>query len=255
MILDGLQLRLYDEQGESITDFKNGYMVRFADDIAVTARTKEEAEKFKTTIEQFVADRGLKLSDKKTKIVNIHEGFDFLSRHYIKINNQIRVIPSAKAVNNIEAELEDLILNEEKHWTQRSIIQEINSKLSGWATYHRVEESGDIFKHISVLVNSLLLELMRRTYPKQTIEQLKNKYWYKRYDGKYIFSLPTNRSFAVIDLSDIILVKHKRIDLKKNIFLDEEYFEEREKLQEINKCSGKYKKVWERQNRTLLFLW
>ena len=253
MILDGLQYKLYDLQGEKITDFKDGYMVRFADDIAITARSKEQAEKFKVVVENFVGERGLKLSDRKTKIVNIKDGFDFLSRHYIKLHNQINVIPSEKAVTNFELELEDLILNPEKHWTQKSLIQAINSKLYGWATYHRVEESKEIFLHIDVIVNALLLKLMQNTYPNKTIQQLQNKYWYKNPDGRYVFALTNNRKFSVINLSDIILVRHKRMNLKKNIFLDKNYFEEKEKLQEINKVSGKYKSVWERQEGKCYF--
>jgi len=253
MILDGLQHKLYDLQGEKVTDFKDGYMVRFADDIAITARSKEQAETFKIVVEEFVGERGLRLSEKKTKIVNVKDGFDFLSRHYIKLHNQINVIPSEKSVTNLEKELEDLILNPEKHWTQRSLIQAINAKLYGWATYHRVEESKEVFSHIDVLVNALLLKLMQKTYPKKTIQQLKNKYWYKLPDGRYIFALNNNRNFAVINLSDIILVRHNRMDLKKNIFLDKDYFKEREEQQEINKVSGKYKSIWERQDGKCYF--
>lgn len=253
MILDGLQYKLYDLQGEKIIDYKDGYMVRFADDFVITARSKEQAEKFKVVVENFIGERGLRLSEKKTKIVNVREGFDFLSRHYIKIHNQINVIPSEKSVTNFEKELEDLILNPEKHWTQRSLIQSINSKLYGWATYHRVEEAKDIFSHIDVLVNALLLKLMQKTYPNKSLQQLKNKYWYKLPDGRYVFALVTNRNFSVINLSDIILVRHKKMDLKKNIFLDDDYFEEREQLQEINKVSGKYKSVWERQSGRCYF--
>jgi len=253
MILDGLQYRLYDLQGEKILDYKDGYMVRFADDFAITARSKEQAERFKIEVENFVGERGLRLSEKKTKIVNVRDGFDFLSRHYIKIHNQINVIPSEKSVTNLEKELEDLILNPERHWTQRTLIQSINSKLYGWATYHRVEEAKEIFSHIDVLVNALLLKLMQKTYPNKTLQQLKNKYWYKMPDGRYVFALTTNKNFSVINLADIILVRHKKMDLKKNIFLDKDYFEEKEQLQEINKVSGKFKSVWERQGGRCYF--
>jgi len=247
MILDGLQRKLYDLQGKEIKDFKNGYMVRFADDVVVLARKKEEAEKYKKIVEEFVGKRGLKLSARKTKVVNVKEGFEFLSRYYIKANHQINVIPSEKAVENLKNELEDLIMNPEKHWTQRSLIQAINSKLYGWATYHRVEEAKDAFSHIDVWVNALLLNFMRKTHPTRSIAQLKNRYWYKQADGRFVFALTTNRKLAVINLSDIILVKHKKMKLKENVFLDKEYFQEREQEQEINKAYGKYKAIWERQ--------
>lgn len=253
MTLDGLQYKLYDLQGEKITDFKNGYMVRFADDVAVTARTREDAEIFKEEIEKFAGIRGLTLSEKKTKIVNIKDGFDFLSRFYIKLHNQIRVIPSEKAVKAFEEDLEDFILNPEKKWTQRTLIRDLNAKLYGWATYHRVEESGDVFKHLDVFVNALLIKLMQRTYPNKTVKQLLNKYWYKLADGRYVFALITNRNVSIINLENILLVKHRRMDLKKNIFLDKDYFEEREEEQRINKVVDDYKKIWQRQNGKCYF--
>lgn len=253
MILDGIQKELYDLQGKEIQDFKNGYMVRFADDIAITARTKEDAEKFKRIVEDFISKRGLRLSKTKSKIVNIHEGFDFLARHYIKINNHLDVIPSERAVKNFEKELEDLILNPEQHWTQKTLIQSVNSKLYGWATYHRIEESEEIFKHIDVLVNALLLRLMQKKYPNKSITQLKNKFWYMLPDGRYVFALANNKKFSVVNLADIVLVKHKRMILKENIFLDTEYFKEWNEEQDINKVSAKYQSVWERQGGKCYF--
>lgn len=253
MILDGIQKELYELQGENISDYKNGYMVRFADDIAITARTKEDAMQFKEIVEKFIGERGLRLNKMKSKIVNVHEGFDFLSRHYIKINNHLTVVPSEKAVENFEKELQDLILNPEEHWTQKSLIQSVNSKLYGWATYHRIEESEEIFKHIDVLVNALLLKLMKKKYPLKSTKQLTDKFWYKLPDGRYVFALTNNKKISIVNLADIVLVKHRRMILKENIFLDSDYFKEWNEQQDINKVSGKYQSVWERQNGKCYF--
>lgn len=77
---------------------------------------------------------------------HISSGFDFLSRFYCRIDGHIYCIPSEKAVKNFEKDLEDLILNPETKWSQKKLIQSINAKLHGWASYHRVEESMEIFK-------------------------------------------------------------------------------------------------------------
>ena len=69
MTLDGLQKRLFDLQGERISDFKNGFCIRFADDLCITARTREDAEIFKKKVISFASERGLKISENKTKIV------------------------------------------------------------------------------------------------------------------------------------------------------------------------------------------
>ena len=85
-------------------------------------------------------------------------------------------------------------------------------------------------------------------YPKLPMKTLTKKYWYIDSHGREIFALPTNKSISVIKLEDVILVSHRRIDTKKNIFLDEEYFENRTQMQDINKVSGDYKTIWNRQN-------
>lgn len=73
MALDGLELTLKSKfEGQQV------YLVRYADDIIVTAKTKELAEEVRQTIAEFISKRGLELSEEKTKIVHINEGFDFL---------------------------------------------------------------------------------------------------------------------------------------------------------------------------------
>ncbi len=60
-------------------------VIRYADDFVVTARDKESLEELKTQINQWLSERGLEISDEKTRIVHIRDGFDFLGfnlRHY-----------------------------------------------------------------------------------------------------------------------------------------------------------------------------
>ena len=147
MTLDGVQKLLYDlQEDQSHIDFLDGYAVRFADDICIAARSRETAESYLNVLKSFLAARGLTISPNKTFIKHISSGFDFLSRFYCRIDGHIYCIPSEKAVKNFEKDLEDLILNPETKWSQKKLIQSINAKLHGWASYHRVEESMEIFK-------------------------------------------------------------------------------------------------------------
>lgn len=249
MALDGIQKLIYDLQdNQDKIDFFDGYVVRFADDICISARSKESAEKYLQVLKQFLATRGLEVSPTKTHISHISSGFDFLSRFYCRIDGHVYCIPSDKAVKNFEKDLEDLILNPETKWSQKKLIQTLNAKLHGWASYHRVEESLAIFKHIDVVVSALLLQLMQRMYPKTATKTLLNKFWYKDSSGRLTYSMTTNKNLQVINLEDVILVEHKKLDTKKNIFLDFEYFSDRLNSQEMQKVSGKYKSVWDRQN-------
>ena len=247
MTLDGLQYRLYDLQGDRIQDYKNGWCLRFADDILVTARTEEDAKRFLEEIKKFAVERGLILSDKKTKITNIRDGFDFLSRFYCKIDGIVRCIPSEKAVKNFEKEVEELIFENKDNWSQNKLIQSVNAKITGFATYHRCEESTDVFKHIDVIINAFLLKLLRELYPNQTREQLIKKFWKEDSYGRQVFTLINNKDKHITNMADTILMQERRIDTSKNIFLNREYYENIENTRDIYYCAGRYKKVWERQ--------
>ncbi len=83
MLLDGLQSYIYDSlYPMGRVDYPNGSMVRFADDIVVTARTKEDAECIMQIVSDFLASRGLGFNQQKTHIAHIREGFSFLSWHF-----------------------------------------------------------------------------------------------------------------------------------------------------------------------------
>lgn len=71
----------------------------------VLARSSKKALEYLHSVEAFLAKRGLKLSHRKTNILPIEKGVDFLSRRYQKIGEdesgrkgKIQVEPSKKAI-------------------------------------------------------------------------------------------------------------------------------------------------------------
>ena len=80
LALDGLERKLLERYPKPKTGYnaKVNY-VRFADDFIVTGISKELLEQeVKPLIEQFMRERGLTLSQEKTIITHINDGFDFL---------------------------------------------------------------------------------------------------------------------------------------------------------------------------------
>ncbi|MDO4200050.1 MAG: reverse transcriptase domain-containing protein [Clostridia bacterium] len=248
MTLDGLQRAIFDLQSNSRNiDYADGNFIRYADDIIVTARTKESATKIKGVIEKFLSARGLKLSEKKTKIVNVSNGFDFLSRNYCKKNGILCVTPSERAIESFEENLHNYILNKGKQQSQRRLIKGINSKLQGWASYHRIEDSMDAFRHIDCLVQSLLLRLMQKLFPKKTKKQIIEQYWYEEADGTKVYALPHRKDIRVFRMKDVILTEHVPVVLNKNPYIDTDYFDTRLESQDIQKINGDFKAIWKRQ--------
>ena len=90
-------------------------------------------------LNNFLAERGLKLNMDKTGVFHLAVGFDFLSRHYERKDEVLMVRPSQKAVNDFEQRLSEFILN--FHGSQKTLIQRLNRRLSGWGNYHRVTDA------------------------------------------------------------------------------------------------------------------
>jgi len=60
------------------------HFVRYADDFVIVAPTKAILEIQIVKIKAFLKERGLEISEKKSKITTIADGFDFLSFTFIK---------------------------------------------------------------------------------------------------------------------------------------------------------------------------
>jgi len=54
------------------------HLIRYADDFIIIGPSKKGVEMAQFAIEKFLKTRGLELSKKKTKLVHITDGFDFL---------------------------------------------------------------------------------------------------------------------------------------------------------------------------------
>ncbi|GHT71590.1 hypothetical protein FACS1894110_24910 [Spirochaetia bacterium] len=68
-------------------------MVRYADDFVITAKSKEVAENVKELVGNYIAERGLQLSEEKTLITKISEGFDFLGWNFRKYDGKLLIKP------------------------------------------------------------------------------------------------------------------------------------------------------------------
>ncbi len=247
-VLDGLQKVIYNAlQGpDEPEDYANGNLVRFADDILVTVRTKEDAEKVLRCLTEFLEERGLVLSKEKTKICHIDSGFTFLSRTYIRKHGMIVASPSEAAIDRFISDVRKVILTSKK--SQRDLIKQLNRKLEGWANYHRGSNAADAFKRVDTAVQTALLEAAVKKHPRLAKPKVISRYWYKDADGRYYYALPDDKSVRVVWLQDTLLINHHGVKTKMNPFVDEDYLEERTHRREIQNVTGEYKAVWMRQS-------
>ena len=112
LTLDGLEAKLrelYPKKSAKSRRVKVN-VVRFADDFVITGSSKELLEnEVKPVVEQFLHERGLRLSQEKTKITHITDGFDFLGQHIRDYDGKILVKPSRKNVQALLRKVRGII--------------------------------------------------------------------------------------------------------------------------------------------------
>lgn len=247
-VLDGLQKYIFDglHGTSSPEDYANGNLIRFADDILVTVRSPEDAQTVVELLKIFLDERGLTLSENKTKVCKITDGFTFLSRSYIKKNGLVYSKPSDKAVERFIDDLKTTIQSNRK--SQRDLILLLNRKLKGWAGYHRYTDATDAFRRVDAAVQAALLEAAIDKHPRMPLAKVKAKYWYRESDGRHCYALPDDKSVRVVRLADTLLLTHNRIKTNANPYVDRDYTESRTHEREIQNVTGAYRAIWERQN-------
>ena len=72
--------------------------VRYADDFIVTADSEDVANEITELIKSFLKERGLELSEEKTLITHIDDGFDFLGWNFRKYKGKLLIKPSKKSI-------------------------------------------------------------------------------------------------------------------------------------------------------------
>lgn len=248
MTLDGAQKKIHDKlHGKNNDiDYDDGALFRFADDILITARTRETAEKCLRVLEDFITARGLRFSPNKTQIIDLDsEGFDLLSWHFEYVNNCIFSTPSKSAVDRLLSEIHDII--SDNKGGQKMLITKINQKLQGWASYHKITDTQKTFRLIDTAVNAMILKLYEKRYG-LTWKRIAQRYFFKLGDGEYVFAMKNKPDVRVIRLTDIAPINHKPVSLNKNPYIDKDYYESITDEREIQNAVGKYKAVWTRQN-------
>ncbi|CAN0346338.1 unnamed protein product, partial [Scytosiphon promiscuus] len=135
-----LKIRLYAKRKKSAKI----RVVRYADDIIISAAHREETPYILKAVQNFLALRGLETNNEKTKVISIEEGFDFLGWNYRKYKGKLLVKPSKSSVRELKRKIKDVFI---RHLgsTQKVLIQHLNPIIRGWSNYHKHNVSKSTF--------------------------------------------------------------------------------------------------------------
>jgi RNA-directed DNA polymerase len=234
-------------------------LVRYADDFIITGKSKEILEnEVNPLVANFLKERGLRLSESKTRITHITEGFVFLGMHIRKYpGGKLLIKPSRLNVQAFLAEIKTFF-NENLNTPVDKLLIQLNPKIRGWALFHRSSVGKQIFNYVDYRIFRELGHWMRRRHPNKTFAWCYRKYFTKTGDRNYVLqaTYPDRRGKArtirLFKAADVPIKRHVKIKAAANPFLPEweSYFEERIALQMRDSLIGydKLLRLWFNQN-------
>ena len=224
MTLDGLEKLLLAEYPKRSKNSTKVNFIRYCDDFIVTANSEETAREIKDKIAVFLKERGLELSDDKTLITNINEGFDFLSWNFRKYNGKLLTKPSKKSIKRFTETISQT-LRKGMAWSQENLISKLNPIIRGWTNYHNSVVSFDVFQTLDHIIWEMLWRWAKRRHPNKSKTWIINKYWKRNATRKWNFKTERN---SLLFLSKTRIYRHIPLKLQMHPFLDTDYFRERQ---------------------------
>ncbi|NEQ11248.1 MAG: group II intron reverse transcriptase/maturase [Moorea sp. SIO4E2] len=237
--------------------------VRFADDFVILTQSKEDATEAKVIIQEWLTKKGLRLSEEKTSIKHLTEGFDFLGWNFRKYRTTARktelvtlIKPSKKNINNFKKQLKDEF-KKLKSASQEQVIRKLNPKIRGWGNYHDGVVAQETFNTLDSYIFWKLKRWGLRKHPNKSWKWISKNYFGKHCPGredKWVYGNKSSKNAYLHKLAWKPIKRHTLVQYK-NSPDDPDligYWEERKALQREKTARGRFSagkdKIANRQN-------
>ncbi|WP_319803729.1 group II intron reverse transcriptase/maturase [Wolbachia endosymbiont (group A) of Acrocera orbiculus] len=241
--LDGLERLLesrFGKLGSKRRDkIRSGVnLIRYADDFIISGFTHELLEdEVKPMVSSFLRERGLALSEEKTKITFITKGFDFLGCNVRRYSKKLFITPSKESIKRFLKKVRALI-KANIGSSQAVVIKSLNPLLRGWGNYYRHVCAKKAFSKIDNEIWHSLWKWAKTRHPRKGLRWIKNRYFKVMNHRQWVFATSVCKNkpkeirfMSLLKLSDIPIRRHVKIRADANP-LDlkwKKYFDERVK--------------------------
>ena len=190
--------------------------IRYADDLLVTAGTQEDIEAIVPRIEQWLAERGLRLRQEKTILTQVEKGVNFLGFHIRQFKGSCYTLPQTEKVHAFLAEIRAW-LRANGSAKPEAVIHTLNPQLRGWGNYYRQGASKRTFKYVDHHVWQMLWRWARKRHPKKRAAWIAQKYFMPPHAAPWTFHtvVKTRRDgkkpLTLVRLVDIPIERHLKV--------------------------------------------
>ena len=132
-------------------------------------------------------ERGLSLSEEKTVITHIENGFDFLGCNVRKYRDKLLIKPSKQNVAALLAKVRGII-RQHKSKKQSDLIYMLNPVIRGWVNNQRFNVSAKIFNNIDFQTWQALWSWALRRHKRKGKKWIAKRYFHQVGTRKWTFS-------------------------------------------------------------------
>ncbi len=257
MVLDGLEKVIKEKYHRrkigGKTYFPKVNFVRFADDFIVTGETPEQLENgVKPLIKQFLEERGLELSEEKTLITHIDNGFDFLGVNIRKYNGKLLTKPSKKNYTSVIEKIRTVI-KDNPTIKQEYLINMLNPIIRGWVNYQKYNVSSEAFEKLDHDIYKALWDWCKRRHHNKGARWIAKRYFHLIGTRAWTFCAQINKDeyIKLVYATDTDIRRFTKIKSEAIPYREKwnDYFEQRDDHKMLNSIKGRraLNKAWKAQ--------
>ncbi|EES6429113.1 group II intron reverse transcriptase/maturase [Escherichia coli] len=254
MCLDGLETILtnrFGRKGTAKASKSKVNYVRYADDFIVTGISREILEsEVKPLITAFMQERGLLLSEEKTTVTHINDGFDFLGQNVRKYKGKLLIKPSK---HNLKMFLDKIRATIEGNKTAKTdtLIKRLNPLIRGWTNYHQHVVAAETFRYVNFQLWKKIWRWCLRRHPSRGKRWIRRKYFDESW--RLHSKDADGHRWVLYKASTTPIRRHIKIKSEANPYAPEweSYFEKRQALTWLKSQNGRNRiaAIWRRQKR------
>ncbi len=169
-----------------------GNCIRYADDMIIILKPHEDENLTLKKVKRFLADRGMNVSEAKTKLTASTDGFDFLGWHfYVQQNGKFKSIPSADNFKAFRKKVKKIVSC--SNYGAKVKAMKLAPVVLGWRQYH---------KHCKLDGKFTLYHIQKRTHQVFNKEKKQDRHTSKQLLSKAFPSVPYSENRHVMVKGD-----------------------------------------------------
>jgi RNA-directed DNA polymerase len=176
-VISPLLANIYLARLDRVLEAEGVRFVRYADDVRLSSRTEAGAQQALRRTGEILQELGLRLSARKTKLVTLSQGVDFLGYRLVVRKGHLNVWINPKAVERFREEVRRLTRRTAGK-SLRAMVFRLNRYVRGWGEYFKRAEASGVFDRLDSWITRRLRAYMAKRW--------RNGLW-RRYPDRYFW--------------------------------------------------------------------